>query len=77
MTEALVKLIASLAHPGDRRERAAALARQFGAASLLVFLCDEDVGLFLSAPGFSQTLPDGRAWQTRPPAEPPPLRRHV
>ena len=35
----------------------------FGADALLVFIRDEELGVFLSAPGFRQTLPNGRAWR--------------
>jgi signal transduction histidine kinase len=63
MKQALLDLIASLAEPGDRAQRAAALAREFGAKTLIVFIWDEEVGVFLSGPGFLQTLPNGRAWR--------------
>jgi signal transduction histidine kinase len=63
VTASLPELIASLAAPETRAECAGALAREFGATSLIIFTCDEEVGRFLSGPGFPQTLPDGRAWQ--------------
>ncbi len=59
----LLELIASLAGPGDRTVRAAALAGEFGAKTLIVFICDEEVGVFLPGPGFVQTLPNGHAWR--------------
>ncbi len=59
----LLELIASLAEPGDRTVRAAALAGEFGAKTLIVFICDEEVGVFLPGPGFVQTLPNGHAWR--------------
>jgi signal transduction histidine kinase len=34
-----------------------------GAEALLVFIRDDEVGLLLPAPGFPQTLPDGKAWR--------------
>ncbi|MEO7104179.1 MAG: HAMP domain-containing sensor histidine kinase [Gemmatimonadaceae bacterium] len=64
MTDELVSLVSALAQSGDRTRRAAALARLFGADALLVFICDEELGVFLSAPGFRQTLPNGRAWRS-------------
>ncbi|MDQ6736487.1 MAG: ATP-binding protein [Gemmatimonadota bacterium] len=64
MADELVMLVSALAQSGDRTERAAELARLFGADALLVFICDEELGVFLSAPGFRQTLPNGRAWRT-------------
>lgn len=59
----LLQLIASLAASGDRTVRAAALAREFGATTLIVFICDEEIGVFLPGPGFVQTLPNGHAWR--------------
>ncbi|MEO6865921.1 MAG: hypothetical protein ABI229_10750, partial [Gemmatimonadaceae bacterium] len=59
----LLELIASLAEPGDRTVRAATLAGEFGAKTLIVFICDEEVGAFLPGPGFVQTLPNGHAWR--------------
>ena len=59
----LVSHVTALAAGGDRTRRAGELARLFGADALLVFICDEALGIYLSAPGFKQTLPDGRAWR--------------
>lgn len=39
------------------------LAKRVGATHLCVFLRDPDLPLFLPAPGFPQTLPEGFAWQ--------------
>jgi signal transduction histidine kinase len=63
VTDSLISLVASLAGAGDRTQRADALARELGATSLLIFIRDEEVGAHLPAPGFRQTLPDGRAWR--------------
>lgn len=56
--------IAALADPARRAESARALADAMGAADLLIFVRDEETGAMLTAPGFVQTLPDGRRWRT-------------
>ena len=63
MGDQLVRLVSALAQGGDCTQRAARLAQTLGAQDLIVFICDEEVGVYLSAPGFRQTLPDGRAWR--------------
>ena len=55
--------IAALADPASRLEAAAALASALGADDLLIFLRDEETGRMVTAPGFVQTLPDGRTWR--------------
>jgi signal transduction histidine kinase len=40
------------------------LAGHFGCTYLFVFIIDREIGVLLPAPGFPQTLPDGRAWQS-------------
>jgi signal transduction histidine kinase len=57
-------LIARLAEPAGRRAAAQALARASGATDLLVFVPDPELGALLPAPGFPQTLPEGRAWRS-------------
>ncbi len=59
----LLQLAARLANPAERAASAQALASSFGAQSLLIFLRDTEVGALLTAPGFPQTLPNGRRWQ--------------
>jgi signal transduction histidine kinase len=49
--------------PAGRAIAAAALAVALGAESLLIFARDEEVGALLPAPGFPQTLPDGKLWR--------------
>ncbi|MBA3889702.1 MAG: hypothetical protein H0X64_04160 [Gemmatimonadaceae bacterium] len=39
------------------------LARAFGCEAVLLFVRDDEVGMLLTAPGFPQTLPDGRRWR--------------
>jgi len=63
VTASLLELIASFAEPGDWMPCATALAHEFGAQTLLIFIRDEEVGAFLPAPGFPQTLPNGRIWR--------------
>ncbi len=56
-------LVAGLADPARRREAARSLAVYLGAEDLIVFSPDFELGVLLPAPGFSQTLPEGRAWK--------------
>lgn len=62
-TQTLFHLLAALANAIPRREAARQLARYLGAEDLLIFLPDTEAGVLLPAPGFAQTLPDGRRWQ--------------
>jgi hypothetical protein len=55
--------IAALADPRDRVGARRSLATALGADELLVFLRDPDVNVFVPAPGFPQSLPDGKAWR--------------
>ncbi|MBC7788336.1 MAG: hypothetical protein H7Z74_00205 [Anaerolineae bacterium] len=59
----LLDLAARLANPAERGATAQALASSFGAQSLLIFLRDPEVGAFLTAPGFPQSLPNGKLWR--------------
>jgi len=59
----LLKLIAGLSDRDNRFEAAKKLAAYFGCSYLLIFIVDKEIGVLLPAPGFPQTLPDGRAWQ--------------
>jgi hypothetical protein len=56
-------LLARLTDPSQRREAARALARHLGAADLIVFTRDPELDVLLPAPGFPQTLPQGRSWR--------------
>jgi signal transduction histidine kinase len=60
----LLKLIAGLSDRANRFEAANNLAGHFGCTYLFVFIIDQEIGVLLPAPGFPQTLPDGRAWQS-------------
>lgn len=59
----VVRLAGALADPARRAGAAQALARHVGAEALLVFPFDGEVDAHLPAPGFIQTLPNGRAWR--------------
>jgi signal transduction histidine kinase/ActR/RegA family two-component response regulator len=56
-------LAVALADSATRQRAAEDLARHAGATSLLVFAEDRELGAFLPAPGFPQTLPGGAAWR--------------
>ncbi|HUQ47841.1 MAG TPA: ATP-binding protein [Gemmatimonadaceae bacterium] len=61
--ETIPARIAALADPGSRPDAVAALARAMGSDDILIFLRDEETGRMVTAPGFVQTLPDGRRWR--------------
>lgn len=58
-----LSLIVRLTDPANRAANARALAESIGAVDLSLFLFDDDVHALLPAPGFPQTLPDGRKWK--------------
>ncbi|MCW8107157.1 ATP-binding protein [Alteromonas ponticola] len=58
-----LQLIAALAVPSERQSAARQLAKFYQADDLIIFFRDDQVGLFLPAPGFSQKLKDSKAWQ--------------
>jgi signal transduction histidine kinase len=62
-TPTLLQMAACLASVDTRASGASQLASAFGAEALLIFIRDEEVGALLSAPGFPQTLPNGKRWQ--------------
>jgi hypothetical protein len=59
----LAAIFSRLQAPATRADGAAALARLCHASAALVFGHDDEVGLFLPAPGLPQTLRDGSRWQ--------------
>lgn len=63
MTE-LIDDIVSVSRAGTRAAGSASLGRRLGGTSVIVFVRDEAVGVLLPAPGYSQTLPDARAWRS-------------
>lgn len=62
LTTQLAELIAEVARPEVRRERARALAGHLGARDLILFLRDPDAAVLLPAPGFPPTMPGGHEW---------------
>lgn len=58
-----LQLITALAGKVGRQNTARQLAAVYRADDLMIFLRDQQVGLFLPASGFSQNLKDGKAWQ--------------
>ena len=64
MNTALLELASRLSHPDGREGAAAALASTFGAECLLIFVRDPEVKQMLPAPGFPQTLPEGKTWRS-------------
>ena len=59
----LLQVAARMAAPETRAEAARALAVALGGEELIVFLRDREVGAMLPAPGFRQTLPNGKRWR--------------
>lgn len=59
----LVSIFIDLQRPGARCAAAGQLARFAGVAQVLIFGRDEQIGIFLPAPGLPQTLRAGRRWQ--------------
>lgn len=52
-----------LVDPAQRAAASEALARRLGGETLIVFVRDPEIDVMLSAPGFPQTLPNGRQWR--------------
>lgn len=59
----LLRLTAQLAASETRAAASAALAAALGAHELLIFIRDREVDALLSAPGYAQTLPNGKLWR--------------
>ena len=60
---ALLQLVARMADVDARAATAGALARILGGDTMIIFVRDPEIGVFLAAPGFPQTLPNGRLWR--------------
>jgi signal transduction histidine kinase/ActR/RegA family two-component response regulator len=56
-------LLVALATPENRAATARELAQALGARGLIVFVRDEEIGVLMPAPGFPQTLQNGRRWR--------------
>jgi signal transduction histidine kinase len=63
-SENIVAILAKLIEPRERVAAAQQLAAALSAEASLVFIRDQEVDVLLPAPGFPQTLPDGRGWQS-------------
>lgn len=59
----LLRLAAQIAAPETRAAASAKVAAALGAEELLIFIRDPEVDALLSAPGYAQTLPNGRLWR--------------
>ena len=59
----LLDRVVALTRTEARDDAAVALGASLGGDRVIVFVCDEQVGALLPAPGFPQTLPDGRTWR--------------
>ena len=59
-----LELIASLSDRSTRVHAACDLAAHLGAEELLIFLPDPELGVLVSAPGFTQTLRGDSGWRT-------------
>lgn len=60
----LISMIQKIISSSSTRVEASRdLARILGAKDLIFFMKDPIIGIFLPAPGFPQTLPDGRKWR--------------
>ena len=61
--ENLLAKVSKLSSITDRREATRELAQYLGVDDLIIFILDGDINTLLPAPGFPQTLPEGRMWQ--------------
>jgi PAS domain S-box-containing protein len=59
----LIERVTALADPQGRAAAADALAQCLGGEHLLILIPDPELGVYLPAPGFPQTLPQGRLWR--------------
>jgi signal transduction histidine kinase len=64
MSKELLALISQLQRQQDPRAAAKSIAQSLGAEDLIIFIEDKFLELFSPAPGFPQTLPDGKNWNT-------------
>ncbi|EAR20503.1 PAS domain-containing hybrid sensor histidine kinase/response regulator [Nitrococcus mobilis] len=59
----MLSLLAEMANVARRPSSAKSLAKCLGVHDLVVFIKDPEIGVLLPAPGFPQTLPEGRVWR--------------
>jgi signal transduction histidine kinase len=57
------QLLVSLIEPASRAQHAREMANALGAEDLVIFVEDREVRALLPAPGFAQTLKNGRQWR--------------
>ncbi len=57
------RLLVSLIEPASRARNARDMAKALGAQDLLIFVEDPEVKALLPAPGFPQTIANGRQWR--------------
>ncbi|MDB5075448.1 MAG: multi-sensor signal transduction histidine kinase [Chloroflexi bacterium] len=60
---ATLALFAGMADAAQRSAAMHALAQHLRATDLILFIQDHELGVLLPAPGFPQTLPQGRLWR--------------
>ncbi|MDB5014023.1 MAG: chemotaxis protein, partial [Daejeonella sp.] len=58
----ILQLISRLCESENRMHAAADMAAYFNCSNLLIFIEDTEIKTLLPAPGFPQTIPDGKAW---------------
>src|SRR5215207_827705 len=61
--ERLLVLVSNLAQREGRQAAARALAEEVGADDMMIYVSDANFPSPLPAPGFSQTLQNGRRWR--------------
>jgi signal transduction histidine kinase len=60
----ILNLVGALNDKEKRFGAAVRLAEYFNCSYLMIFIPDPEIGEFLPAPGFPQTLPDGKTWNS-------------
>src|SRR4051812_44677701 len=58
----ILNLVGALHDKENRFNAGARIAEYFNCSYLMIFIPDPEIGHMLPAPGFPQTLPDGKAW---------------
>jgi signal transduction histidine kinase len=59
----VLEFAARLVKPESRADEVRKFSAAVGVQAILLFILDREVGAFLSAPGFPQTLPSARRWR--------------
>ena len=58
----LLKLVTGLSESDGRTDAADKLAAHLGSSTLIIFIWDTEIQTLLPAPGFPQTIPNGKLW---------------